>query len=189
MRFVAHSKFGKFSDNASRAATAQFDRLEDVRLILATIGKLKASADRELFERYWQRFDDTCRSAGITAITLIELPESRAQTATERQADEARRLLKSFGLDVAVITLDESGIIEDSIAFARRLKRMADSGQATLAIAIGGPDGHGAEMRARAATSLSLGRLTLPHGLARIVIAEQLYRATTILSGHPYHRG
>ena len=71
---------------------------------------------------------------------------------------------------------------------AERMASVRDDGRAALVFLIGGPDGHGDEVLRSADLSLSLGRMTLPHGLARVVLAEQIYRAVTILAGHPYHR-
>jgi 23S rRNA (pseudouridine1915-N3)-methyltransferase len=117
-----------------------------------------------------------------------ELSESRLGSAQERRADEGRRLLKAAeGADLLVV-LDERGRQLGSDAFARWLGQRRDAGVRQMAVLIGGPDGHGEAVIAAAGLRLSLGAMTLPHGLARAVIAEQLYRAGTILSGHPYHR-
>ena len=159
-----------------------------MRLTLAAIGKLKAGPDRELFERYWQRLQVAGRSVGITSIKCIELPESRSANAPERKADEAARLLQAIGERAYVIALDERGKPQDSAAFAKHVQHVAVAGRTELALLVGGPDGHAASLRDNADFVLTLGLLTLPHGLARIVIAEQLYRTTTILTGHPYHR-
>jgi 23S rRNA (pseudouridine1915-N3)-methyltransferase len=88
-----------------------------------------------------------------------------------------------------IVALDERGKALGSEAFAKLLAAKRDTGTKAAGILIGGPDGLSDAVRAAAHFSLSLTALTLPHGLARIVLAEQLYRAATILSGHPYHRG
>ncbi len=159
-----------------------------MRVLLAAIGRLKAGPDRELFERYWDRLAAGGRKLGISSFRLVELPESRAASVADRKADEAQRLLKAVGETAEVIALDENGRPHTSASFAAHFGKMRDGGTADLAFLIGGPDGHGPEVIAHARLVLNLGTLTLPHGLARIVLAEQLYRATTILSGHPYHR-
>jgi len=159
-----------------------------VRIVLVAIGKLKAGPDRDLFERYWERLGASGRKLGITGLRSAELPESRAATAAERKADEAGRLLKAVGAGATVIVLDEHGKSLTSQDFAAFLKRTLDGSVPELAVLVGGPDGHGSPVLERAGLVLNLGTMTLPHGLARIVIAEQLYRATTLLSGHPYHR-
>lgn len=101
--------------------------------------------------------------------------------------DESQRLLSKLG-DTALVILDERGKSLTSDAFAAFLRRRRDSGSNALAFVIGGPDGHGTPIRERASDTLSFGAMTMPHGLARVLLAEQLYRAATIISGHPYHR-
>lgn len=159
-----------------------------VRIVLAAVGKLKAGPDRDLFERYWERLEASGRKLGVSGVRVVELPESRAAATAERKADEAARLLKAIGAGVSVIALDEGGKSLTSQAFAAHVRRTLDGSIPELAILIGGPDGHGPAVLERANLVLNLGTMTLPHGLARIVIAEQLYRATTLLAGHPYHR-
>ncbi len=159
-----------------------------MRMIVAAVGKLKHGPERELFEHYWQRLEAAGRSVSFSPLRLDELNEGRAATADLRKADEAQRLLRTSGEADVRIVLDEHGKRLDSAALAAWIKSRRDGGAKTMAFLIGGPDGHGAEMLASATLGLSLGPMTLPHGLARIVLAEQLYRAATIISGHPYHR-
>ena len=159
-----------------------------MQIVLAAVGKLKAGPDRDLFERYWERLAASGRKVGISSTKCVELPESRAQTVLERKTDEAARLLAHAGSNVITVALDETGQSLSSHAFAQFIRRQCDSGVPALTVAIGGPDGHGDRLLQRADLILNLGAMTLPHGLARIVLAEQLYRATTILTGHPYHR-
>jgi 23S rRNA (pseudouridine1915-N3)-methyltransferase len=116
------------------------------------------------------------------------LNESRAEDASSRKSDEARRLLKAVSGAMVRIALDTEGQQFSSETFAKLIGRHTDGGAKTCAFLIGGPDGHGREVLDTADLKLSLGQLTLPHGLARVVLIEQLYRAATILSGHPYHR-
>ncbi len=159
-----------------------------MRVVIAAVGRLKDDAERGLYERYAGRFDAAGRALGLGPVTLVELSESRAATAELRKADEAERLLRAVsGADIR-IALDEKGKALASVAFATSIREWRDGGAKSLAVMIGGPDGHGAAVIERATLRLSLGAMTLPHGLARVVIAEQLYRATTILAGHPYHR-
>ena len=88
-----------------------------------------------------------------------------------------------------VVCLDETGKGLSSTALTDWIRLRRDQGVASIAFLIGGPDGHGAAVRERADLTLSLGAMTWPHGLARVLLLEQLYRAATILAGHPYHRG
>ena len=157
-------------------------------LTLAAVGKLKAGPDQDLFQRYWDRLKAQGRTAGVTSLKVVELPESRAQSVDERKADEAARLLKAVTSDALIIALDERGKSLTSPQFAAAFGGWCGSGCKELVLVIGGPDGHGPELINRARMSIALGAMTLPHGLARVVLAEQLYRAVTILSGHPYHR-
>jgi 23S rRNA (pseudouridine1915-N3)-methyltransferase len=158
-----------------------------MRLIVAAVGRLK-DADRDLCERYQKRFDAAGRGLGLGPLSISELSESRAASAAARKAEEATRLLKAAAPASARVVLDEGGKALASEAFAKWLAQTRDGGCKGLAFLIGGPDGHGPEVTQGAALKLSLGAMTLPHGLARAVLVEQLYRATTILSGHPYHR-
>ena len=159
-----------------------------MRLIVAAVGRLK-DAERDLCERYQKRFDAAGRALGLGPLSICELSESRAASAVARKAEEAARLLKAAAPATARVVLDEGGKALASEAFAKWLAQTRDGGCKGLAFLIGGPDGHGPEVAQGAALKLSLGAMTLPHGLARAVLIEQLYRATTILSGHPYHRG
>ncbi len=159
-----------------------------MRITLAAIGRLKDGAERDLFSRYAERIDKTGRALAIGPLACHELPESRAPTPAARKDDEAQRLLGASADAGTRIALDEHAKPMTSAAFAQLLETMRDEGTGHLAFLIGGPDGHGATVLEAATRKLSLGPMTLPHGLARIVWAEQVYRAITILSGHPYHR-
>ena len=158
-----------------------------MRFIVAAVGRLK-DAERDLYERYAGRFDALGRSHALGPLALAEIGEGRGATPELRKADEAGRLLKAAGGADVCLALDETGRAMSSEAFASLLEKRRDGGCKTLAFLIGGPDGHGAAALEAATVKLSLGPMTLTHGLARIVLAEQLYRAATILAGHPYHR-
>lgn len=160
-----------------------------MRLLVAAVGRIKDGPDRALLDRYLDRLAALGRAHGLAPVDAIELAESRLDGADARRADEAERLLSAARSCEARVALDERGKPFSSAAFAELLRRERDAGTKGIAFLIGGPDGHGAAARDGARLVLSLGPMTLPHGLARIVLAEQLYRAATILSGHPYHRG
>lgn len=159
-----------------------------MRLSIIAIGRLKDGPERELYLRYSKRVDETGRSVALGPLALSEFPEARQAGAKQRQADEAARLTAAAGEADLVVALDEAGKTMTSEAFARWLGARRDEGRRSVAFLIGGADGHGTAALERAALKLSLGPMTLPHGLARIVLAEQIYRAATILAGHPYHR-
>jgi 23S rRNA (pseudouridine1915-N3)-methyltransferase len=159
-----------------------------MRLIIAAVGRLKDGAERDLFDRYAARFDAAGRSLGLGHIKPVEIGEARAATSDLRKADEAQRLLKAVRTADMVVALEERERTLSSEAFAQWIAQRRDGGAKELAFLIGGPDGHGKAVLELASLKLSLGAMTLPHGLARVVLAEQLYRAATILAGHPYHR-
>ena len=160
-----------------------------MHLIVAAVGRLKDGAERELLGRYRDRFADLGKRLGLGPVAWQELAESRAADAAKRRDEEAAALLKRARDAQRIIAVDERGEALSSQAFAQLLAKLRDEGTGTLAILIGGPDGLAQAVRAAAHRTLSLGAMTLPHGLARIVLAEQLYRSATILAGHPYHRG
>ena len=162
--------------------------MTNLRIVIAAVGKLKDDEERGIVARYVKRFDPAGKPLGLGPLTIIELPESRAASADSRKADEALRLMKAADDAGLKIALDANGSHYASDTFAKLLGKHADSGVKSCAFLIGGPDGHGDSVLQSADFKLSLGAMTLPHGLARVVLAEQLYRAATILAGHPYHR-
>jgi 23S rRNA (pseudouridine1915-N3)-methyltransferase len=101
---------------------------------------------------------------------------------------EGLALTEDLPRDAVTIVLDERGKSISSEDFARRLARLRDEGASDVAFLIGGPDGHGEELRKKAVLLLSFGSMTWPHRLVRVMLAEQIYRAVTILVKHPYHR-
>lgn len=159
-----------------------------MRVLIAAVGKLKDDEERGIVTRYAKRFDQAGKPLGLGPLSIIELAESRAATLDARKADEAARLLKTAADSGLKIALDVEGRSYPSNVFASVLRKHADSGTKSCAFLIGGPDGHGPALLKAANFKLSLGPMTLPHGLARVVLVEQIYRAATILAGHPYHR-
>jgi 23S rRNA (pseudouridine1915-N3)-methyltransferase len=158
-----------------------------MRLTIAAIGRLKDDGERDLIARYMKRMSSG-RAVGLAPVTIEELAESRASDAGARQEDEAARLLDlTTDFDFRIV-LDERGRTMSSAEFAHYLAARRDDGVKAASILLGGPDGHAAGLRSSAGLTLSLGPMTLPHGLARVVLVEQIYRAITILSCHPYHR-
>jgi 23S rRNA (pseudouridine1915-N3)-methyltransferase len=159
-----------------------------MRLLIAAVGRLKRGPERELFAHYLSRAEALGRNLGMTPSGSVEVPEAKAGTTEARCAAEAGALLAKVPPSHKFICLDRTGDQLSSEAFARLLAKFRDGGLVGLVFLIGGADGLAPEALAKADQVLSLGSLTLPHGLARIVLAEQIYRALTILSGHPYHR-
>lgn len=159
-----------------------------MRIYFASIGKLKSGAERELFDRYADRIAKSGRSLGMILAPELEFSESRAAKARERKEEEAAALLAAVPEDAVLVALDERGQAISSKTFAERLESWKDEGAPAIAFLIGGPDGHGQALLDRATLRIALGAMTWPHQIARALIAEQVYRAITIMSGHPYHR-
>lgn len=148
---------------------------------------MKQGPERELVSRYLERARGAGKPLALTGFDVLEFAESRAGSAEARKDEEARTLIAALPEGVRVV-LDEHGKSISSQAFATQLGRWRDDGRAAVSFVIGGADGHGREMLQSADLTLSFSPLTWPHQMVRIMLAEQLYRATTILSGHPYHR-
>lgn len=159
-----------------------------MRILIAAVGKLKDAEEKAIFFRYATRLAKAGRPVAIGPLDIVEVSESRAASSDVRRAEEATRLLQAVGPAVLKIALHGNGQTITSDDLASFLKKHADTAVKTCAFLIGGPDGHGEEALLQTNAAFSLGPLTFPHGLARIVLAEQLYRAATILTGHPYHR-
>ncbi|HEY8277581.1 MAG TPA: 23S rRNA (pseudouridine(1915)-N(3))-methyltransferase RlmH [Methyloceanibacter sp.] len=160
-----------------------------MRLLIAAVGRLKQGPEQDLFVHYIARAEAAGRKLGLGPFTSIDISESRKATVPLRLAAEAASLLAKCGAAQIAICLDPKGRELSSEKFAETLGKYRDGGAPGLAFLIGGADGLGEEALSKADLRLSLGPMILPHGLARIVLAEQIYRAATILAGHPYHRG
>lgn len=159
-----------------------------MRLRIAAIGRMKAGPERDLVSRYLDRLAKSGPALGLEWAGVSEFPESRAASAPERKREETSRLRAAVPERAALILLDERGKTRDSDGFAADLAAWRDEGLRDAVFAIGGPDGLDPDLRAQARASLCFGAMTWPHQIVRILLAEQLYRAATILSGHPYHR-
>lgn len=159
-----------------------------MRITLFAVGRLKAGPEKDLASRYLGRFAKAGPAIGLELAKLVEVQESRASNADTRKREEASALEKALPEGAILVLLDERGKTLDSQAFSDAIGRYRDNGKRDMMLAIGGADGLDPELRAKADLVLNLGTMTWPHQLVRILIAEQLYRAVTILSGHPYHR-
>ncbi|MBP2551278.1 23S rRNA (pseudouridine1915-N3)-methyltransferase [Neorhizobium galegae] len=159
-----------------------------MRIGLFAVGRLKTGPEKELASRYLDRFAKAGPAVSLELSRVVEVNESRASSAETRKREEAQLLEKSLGDGAILVLLDERGKALDSPAFANLLGRYRDQGKRELLLAIGGADGLDPALYERADAIVNLGSMTWPHQLVRILIAEQLYRAVTILSGHPYHR-
>jgi 23S rRNA (pseudouridine1915-N3)-methyltransferase len=158
-----------------------------LRILIAAIGRMKQGPERELVSRYLERGRASGKALALTGFEVSEFAESRHATPAGRKADEAAMLGAALP-DGIRIALDEHGKTMPSPAFALQLARWRDDGRPAVSFLIGGADGLDPDFVRSADLTLSFSPLTWPHQLVRIMLAEQLYRTTTILSGHPYHR-
>jgi 23S rRNA (pseudouridine1915-N3)-methyltransferase len=131
----------------------------------------------------------TGRQLGLRDVEIIEIRESRAADAGKRVIEESIALANVIPPNAAIVLLDSRGENLDSAKFAAQLAKWRANGRSAAAFLIGGADGLAASLHEKAELRLSFGAATWPHQLVRAMLLEQLYRATTILSGHPYHRG
>ncbi|MBL0374920.1 23S rRNA (pseudouridine(1915)-N(3))-methyltransferase RlmH [Rhizobium sp. KVB221] len=159
-----------------------------MRISLFAVGRLKNGPEKELAERYFDRFAKAGPAVGLELARINEINESRAGNAETRKREEATHLEKMLADGALLVLLDERGKALDSPGFADLVGTIRDQGKRELVVAIGGPDGLDPALAARADHMLCFGKMTWPHQMVRVMIAEQLYRAVTILSGHPYHR-
>jgi 23S rRNA (pseudouridine1915-N3)-methyltransferase len=158
-----------------------------MRVTIAAVGRMKAGPERELISRYLDRAVGGGKPLALTGFEVIELTESRASSSAARKADEAKALRAALP-DGIVIAMDERGKSLNSEAFAKQIQRWRDDGRPAISFVIGGADGIDPAFVTEADLVLSFSSMVWPHQLVRIMLAEQLYRTTTILSGHPYHR-
>jgi 23S rRNA (pseudouridine1915-N3)-methyltransferase len=159
-----------------------------MHVLVISIGKLKQGPERELAERYRDRFDDIGRKLGFRSLTIHEISESRARDAATRINEEAAAISALIPEKAVIVALDERGSSVDSASFARHLGRWRDESVPHNVFVIGGADGLSPELRRKAKLSIAFGSATWPHQMVRVMLLEQIYRAATILAGHPYHR-
>jgi len=160
-----------------------------MRLSIAAVGRLKQGPERDLAERYAKRAADVGRNLGFAPIDVVEIRESRNRDVGKRTIEESIALANAISDGSVVVVLDVRGQSLGSDALAGQLQRWQTGGRPAAAFLIGGPDGLADSLRDRAELRLAFGAATWPHQLVRIMLLEQIYRAMTILSGHPYHRG
>jgi len=159
-----------------------------MRLVVIAIGRLKQGPERELAERYRTRFDDIGRKLGFRGLDIHEISESRARDAASRMAEEAAAIVAVVPDKSVLVTMDERGSNLDSATLARHLGQWRDQSVANTVFVIGGADGLSPDLRRKEKLAIAFGAATWPHQMVRVMLLEQLYRAATILAGHPYHR-
>jgi 23S rRNA (pseudouridine1915-N3)-methyltransferase len=145
---------------------------------------MRAGPERALVDDYVTRFDRTGRALGLGPLTEHEVEDRKGGG----MKAEAELLARAIPGGAFVVTLDERGKTLTSPEFSAELARWRDAGRQDVAFVIGGADGIAPSLRGRADCSISFGRMVWPHMLVRVMLAEQLYRAATILAGGPYHR-
>jgi 23S rRNA (pseudouridine1915-N3)-methyltransferase len=159
-----------------------------MRIVVAAVGRLKQGAERELAERYRKRAIEAGRSAGLSAVDVVEIKESRAGDAPRRMLEESIAIANIIPDRAVTVIVDARGESMSSASFAGRLQGWRQQNKPAVVFIIGAADGLAPSLREKASLAIAFGAATWPHQLVRIMLLEQLYRATTILAGHPYHR-
>jgi len=155
-----------------------------LRLLIAAVGKLRDAPEAALVADYVTRAANAGRQLGFKSVDLIEV---EAKPSGDQRA-EAGALFRATPDDARKILLDERGAEWTSRQLAEKLARWRDDGIPSVTFWIGGADGVSQSVKDNADEKLAFGRQTWPHRLVRVMIAEQIYRALTILCGTPYHR-
>lgn len=155
-----------------------------MRVHVCAVGRMRAGPERALTDDYLDRFGKTGRALGLGPAQVLEVDDRKGGG----MAAEAQLLARAIPAGALVCCLDERGQALSSPEFAALLARWRDGGRQDVAFVIGGADGIAPGLRDGAEAALSFGRMVWPHMLVRVMLAEQLYRAATILSGGPYHR-
>ena len=155
-----------------------------MRVQICAVGRLRSGPERDLYTDYLTRFDRTGRALALGPADLREVEDKKGGG----MAAEAALLERAIPDGALICTMDERGKVLDSPVFADKLAGWRDQGRQDVAFVIGGADGIDPALRARADFSLSFGAMVWPHMLVRVMLAEQLYRAASILAGAPYHR-
>lgn len=155
-----------------------------MRVHICAVGRLRAGPEKDLIDDYLTRFDRTGRALGLGPIQIVEVEDKK----NGGMPAEAALLRRAIPDGAVICVLDERGRVETSPDFANRLGAWRDQGRGDVAFVIGGADGIAKELRQDADHALSFGKMVWPHMLVRVMVAEQLYRAASILAGGPYHR-
>ena len=152
---------------------------------VCAVARIRADQpERAIFEDYHMRFNRTGKPLALGPMVEVEVEDKKGGG----MEAEAELLLRAVPAGALLVTLDERGRVMSSPEFAADLAKWRDGGRQDVAFVIGGADGIAPSLRARADASISFGKMVWPHMLVRVMLAEQLYRAATILAGGPYHR-
>lgn len=151
-----------------------------MNIIIIAVGRIKKCPENEIINTYLKRCPWN--------IKIIEVEEKRPLKGAERMEREGDLLINAIPDGSTVIALDERGTEFRSTAFAKKIEGWQDQGISNLVFLIGGADGYAEKVKSRADSLMSFGEMTWPHMMVRAMLSEQLYRASTILQGHPYHK-
>ncbi len=159
-----------------------------MRLSIIAVGQARGTQEGALADDYVERAAKFGRNMGFPQVAVEEVSVSKAHIPAQRMGEEGAKLAARVPQGAHVVLLDAKGKGMTSEDFAEMLGALRDAGTKDLALVIGGPDGLGPLPGIKAGRSLAFGPQTWPHLLVRAMLAEQIYRALTILAGHPYHR-
>lgn len=149
---------------------------------------MKSGPERDVMQRYDERARAGARALGLLGPELREIDKSRARRTEDRKAEEAKAILAHVPTGAVLVVLDERGAHLTSPALAQKIALYRDEARPACVFVIGGADGLDSSVQRRATQLLAFGALTWPHQMVRMMLSEQIYRVTTILAGHPYHR-
>jgi 23S rRNA (pseudouridine1915-N3)-methyltransferase len=155
-----------------------------MKVHICAVGRLRAGPEKTLIDDYLTRFNRTGRGLSLGPVSVLEVDDRKGGG----MSAEAALLRRAVPQGAVICALDERGVVETSPKFARRIETWRDAGRSDLVFVIGGADGIDPELRGQADHLLSFGAMVWPHMMVRVMLAEQLYRAASILSGGPYHR-
>jgi 23S rRNA (pseudouridine1915-N3)-methyltransferase len=153
-----------------------------MKITIISMGKFENSPFKAVFENYAKRIK------WRVELKELELKNAQSLSSIELKTREAALILKEIKPQTKLIILDENGTEYKSRQFATMLTNLAVRGDSNITFIIGGSDGLAEEILQKPATKISLGLMTFPHLMVRVILIEQLYRAQTIIEGHPYHR-
>ena len=159
-----------------------------MKMIIASIGRLKSGEEKPLFDKYVKRSRDIAKLTGINSIDFIELAESQNRSIEKRKEEESDAILKALPTPNFLTTLDQTGKSLSSDKLSKLIHEQRTQNTKNFTFVIGGADGLSSNILAKSNLTLAFGSMTWPHQLVRIMLVEQIYRAFTILNGHPYHR-
>ena len=153
-----------------------------MHITLISVGKLKKGPEKELVDDYVARFNKSGPSIGLRSLKLVDLASGGGLEA------EGKLILNAVPSGAHVFRLDEHGAALTSVKFANQIAKLRDRGTSELCFLIGGAEGYSSAVREAFPNTLALGPQTWPHRLVKAMIAEQLYRAVSLLAGLPYHK-